>query len=192
MGLIDFFNDIDGKREVAHGSDGRVNVSSRSDGRGYYNSRDRSEAYSAAFFDTRATTNDHIFYIKNDKTDGKHLVIRSVGISNENAGAIFRLITCTGTVTGGAVLTPVNLNQAGVARSATATCRAPTDSNASPLANLVEADLVDTLSISDAYGHEEFHFDDMLRLGEGQAIAVEADLVGTDADVLGSCFFYFE
>ena len=136
MGLIDFFNDVDGKREVAHGSDGRVNVSSRSDGRGYYNSRDESESYVLTFFDTRATAADYVLYLKNDKTDGSHLIVSNAHAGSQTGAAVFKLITCTGTVTGGAAATPVNLNQAGVARSATVTARTATDSNASPLASV--------------------------------------------------------
>ena len=58
MGLLDFFNDRTGAREVAHGSDGRVNVSSRADARAYYNSRDRKKMFSLPFKDAACSAGD--------------------------------------------------------------------------------------------------------------------------------------
>lgn len=192
MALIDFFNDRDGKREVAHGSDGRLNVSSRSDSRGYYNSRDESQSFVMAFFDTRATAGDYVAYLKNDKTDGSHLVITGIGIGSQTGSSVFKLITCTGTITGGNSATPVNLNQGGVSRSATVTARTTSDSNTSPLVNVAEADLIDIIGISEAYGHGDFHLNNQFRLGQDQAIAIEFDIGSTDDDVFGSLFFFFE
>ena len=190
MSLLDFFNDKTGFREVAHGSDGRVNVSSRADTRGYYNSRDESESYVLIFDDANATALDFVVYLKNDKTDGKHLVIRSASVNCE-VNTKVSILTVTGTAAGGAVATPANLNQGGVAKAATATALATADSGATPMSGLtadVELDHVNCL----AGGHEEFRFQDQLRLGQNQAIALRMDAGTADSQIFGVIFFYFE
>lgn len=192
MAKVDFANDRTNADESAQGSDGRLNVSSRADGRGYYNSRDESESYVLTFFDTRATANDYVAYLKNDKTDGKHLIIQTIGVGSQTGAAVFKLIVATGTVTGGDSATPVNLNQGGVNRTATVTARTASDSNASPLANVAEDSVIDIIGVSEAYGHDDFHLDNQLRLGQDQAVAIEFDIGTTDDDVFGSIFFYFE
>lgn len=190
MSLLDFFNGRTGAREVARGSDGRVNVSSRSDSRGYYNSRDESESYSLIFDDANATALDLIVYLRNDKTDGKHLVIRSASVNCEvNTKVSF--VTVTGTAAGGATATPVNLNFGGVAKAATATALATADSGATPMSGLtaeVEMDHINCL----AGGHEEFRFQDQVRLGQGQAVAIRMDAGAADSQIFGVIFFYFE
>ena len=193
MGLINFFKTGTGNElSAAKGSDGRVNVSSRSDGRGYYNSRDESESYVMVFDDANAasSTTDFVAYLKNDKTNGKHLVIRSASVNCEVLSKIsFHIVT--GTATGGAAITPTNLNQAGVARSATVTARGPTDSSSSPLAGLTADKEVDHVNCV-AGGHEEFRFLDQLRIGQDQAIGVRMDAGTDDSQVFGVIFFYFE
>lgn len=192
MALIDFFNDRTGAREVARGTDGRVNVSSRGDSRGYYNSRDQSESFYLPFFDTRATAGDYVAYIKNDKTDKSHMIIREISVGTQTGAAVFKLIRATGTVTGGAAATPFNLNSGGLIEPAAVTSRTATDSNSSPLANVAEDALIDILGVDGAYGEGEFHLDDQLRIGPEQAIAVEFDIGSTDDDVYGRISFYFE
>ena len=83
MGKLTYTNDENMNLQEVQGSDGRLNTSSRSDGRGYYNSRDESESYSLVFDDANATALDFIVYLRNDKTDGKHLVIRSASVNGE-------------------------------------------------------------------------------------------------------------
>ena len=190
MALLDFFNDRDGKREVAHGSDGRVNVSSRSDTRGYYNSRDESESFTLVYDDANATSNDFVVYLKNDKTDGKHLVVRSASVNCEvNTKISFHLVT--GTAGGGTAATPLNLNQGGVARAATVTALTTADSGVTPMSGLtadLEIDHVNCLASS----HEEFRFEDQLRLGQGQAISLRMDAGTADSQIFGVIYFYFE
>ena len=83
MPRIQFLDRSDGSFGEAKGSDSRLDVSSRSDGRGYYNSRDNSESYSLLFDDANASANDFVVYLRNDKTDGKHIVIRSASVNGE-------------------------------------------------------------------------------------------------------------
>ena len=94
--IIQFPNDTTGAQEFAHGSDGRLNVSSRVDVRRYYNSRDESESYSLVWDDASTATGDIVLYWKNTNTNGKHLVISSVGINSQYASD-WQLKMTTGT-----------------------------------------------------------------------------------------------
>jgi len=191
MPRIQYISDITGGFEEAHGSDSRLNVSSRADGRGYYNSRDESESYSLTFDDDNATVNDYVVYLKNTKTDGKHLVIRSASVNGE-VNSSFEFLKVTGTPGGGAVAaTPTNLNFAGVAKSATADSFTVADSGASPISGLVAGDEFDHVQVI-AGGHEEFRFQDQLRVGQNQAVAIRMKKGTADSYCFGVIFFYFE
>ena len=190
---IEYFDDVSGNKQQARGSDSRLNVSSRSDSRAYYNSRDRSECYVLPFDDANATANDYIAYLKNIKADGSHLVIHSIGINCEAASSIFKLSLVSGTATGGAVVSPTNLNQGGIARTSTSLSLTTADSGVTPMAGLTEDKLFDIAGISAAYGHEEFRIGDQIRLGQDQAVAIELDYAAaTDVRCFGVIFFYFE
>lgn len=190
MPRIQYIDDVLGNFQEAHGSDSRLNVSSRADGRGYYNSRDQSESYVLIFDDANATVLDFVVYLKNIKTDGKHLVIRSAAVNCEvNTKVSF--VTVTGTAGGGVAATPANLNFAGVAKTATVTALTTADSGSTPMSGLtadVEIDHVNCL----ANGHEEFRFQDQVRLGQDQAIALRMDAGTADSQIFGVIFFYFE
>ena len=193
MPRIQFTNDVNGAFEEARGSDSRLNVSSRTDGRMYYNSRDSSEAYSLVFDDANATAGDYVLYLKNTKTDGEHLVVHAAGLNCEAASSSFKLSLVTGTAAGGTVATPVNLNQAGVSRSATAVAMTTADSNSSPMTGLSESAVLDHAGIGSAYGHEEFRIGDTIRLGQDQAVAIELEYAAAaDVRAFGVLFFYFE
>lgn len=193
MARLQHISDRTGSVEEVQGSDGRQNVSSRADGRRYYNSRDESESYSIVFDDANASAGDYVLYIKNDKSDGKHLVVSAVGLNCEAASSSFKLSVVTGVASGGIAVTPTNLNQGGVAKSATVTALATTDSNSTPMAGLTESKVIDHAGISSAYGHEEFRLADTLRLGQDQAIAIELEYsAAADVRCFGVVFCYFE
>lgn len=193
MARIEFINDENNAQGEVQGSDARLNVSSRSDSRAYYNSRDKSESYSVVFDDANADAGDYILYIKNTKTDGKELVVRSAGVNCEAAGSSFKLSMVTGTPSGGATLTPANLNQAGQAKSATTEVYGPADSSSTPMTGLTEDKTIDHAGISGAWGHEEFRLGDTLRLGQDQACAIELDsTTAADVRAFGVVFFFFE
>ena len=190
MTKINFLTDTNGVESEAKGSDGRVNVSSRSDGRGYYNSRDESESYTLLFDTANCTALDFIVHLQNKKTDGKHLVIRSIGI-NSDAASSFDVVTVTGTAGGGAVAaSAVNLNQAGVAKTATITANTVVDADNSAITGLTAVDIIDQVNVV-AGGHEEFRFMDQLRLGQDQAVGIRCKS-GTNPSGFGVIFFYFE
>ena len=190
MAEIQFTDRDSGNIQKTQGSDGRLDVSSRSDGRGYYNSRDESESYSLIFDDANATALDFVVYLRNDKTDGKHMVIRSASVNGEVTSK-FSFLRVSGTAGGGAAATPTNLNQAGVARSATATALATADSGVTPMSGLTAGAEIDHVQVV-AGGHEEFRFQDQLRLGQDQAVAIRMDAGTLNSQVFGVIFFYFE
>ena len=195
MPRIQYVGDDGTGFDEVQGSDRRFNVSSRSDGRAYYNSRDRSEAYVATFDDAKATAADYVFYLKNTKTDGKHLVIQHVGLNCESVSAVFKMVLVDSSVapSGGTTITPTNNNQAGVAKSATVDCQGPTDSDSTPMTLSAVTDTLDIASTTGAFGHEEFRSADTIRLGQNQAIAIELDAASaTSVRTFGACFFYFE
>lgn len=183
-------SDNGGNTQPMFGSDNRLNVSSRADGRGYYNSRDESESYSLTFDDANCTTGDYVVYLKNTATDKKHMVIRSTGINSDTASS-YTFLRVTGTPAGGAVsATPVLLNQAGVSNIATATASTVVESDVSPISGLSDSSVFDKLNVT-AGGHEEFRFQDQIRIGAGQAIAIKAR-TASSASCFGVIFFYFE
>jgi len=190
---IKFENDVTRAEELVQGSDGRLNVSSRYDGRRYYNSRDESETYSLVYDDANATAGDYVAYIQNDKTDGKHMVISSVGCNCEAASSAFKFSRVTGTPVGGTTTTAQQTNQGGVSKIATATICTTTDSNSTPMTGLTESSVIDFAGISGAYGHEEMRLEDSVRLGQGQAVAIELEYAAaSDVRAFGVVFFYFE
>ncbi len=193
MSLIDFFNDKDGKREVAHGSDGRLNVSSRQDERIYYISRDEQEAYTLVFDDATPSAADYIVYLKNTNANGKHLVVHSVDVHSVAATALFRLIETTlaaPTGAGATALTAVCQNRA-APKSAAVTALGPTASGTNDMV-VVEQNVIDVTSTDGSYGGSEFHLNDELRLGQDQAIAIEVDATASAVRAFGSIHFYFE
>lgn len=191
MGLLKYFSDRKGEGlQDVRGSDNRLNTSARSDGRGYYNSRDDSESFSLLFDDANCTAGDIIVHLQNKKTDGKHLVLRSIGINSDSVSE-WDIVTVTGTAGGGAVAaTPNNLNFAGVAKTAAVTANTVVDSDTTPISNLTVVDEFDHLAVI-AGGHEEFRFENQVRLGQDQAVAVRCK-TGTGVSGFGVIFFRFE
>lgn len=186
-------SDITGALEKVKGSDNRQNVSSRQASRRSYNSRDQSETYSLVFDDANATAGDYVVYLQNKKTDGKTLVVSSIGVNCEAASSSFKLSVVTGTAGGGTEATPSNMNQADKAKSATVNALTTADSSVTPMSGLTEDKLIDHAGISGVYGHEEFRLDDTLRIGQDQAIAIELEYAAAaDVRAFGVIFFYFE
>jgi len=187
---ITFVDSRTGNDSRAKGSDGRSDVSSRSDTRGYYNSRDEKESFSLVFDDDNATINDFVAYLKNDKTDKKEMVIRSASVNGE-VDSKFSFLTVTGTAGGGTPATPATLNKPGVSPAATVTALTTADSSVTPMSGLTADVEIGHVGVK-AGGHEEFRFQDQLRLGPGQACAIRMDKGTADSYVFGDIFFFFE
>ncbi len=187
MARIDYKNDLTRAVEEAEGSDGRLNVSSRSDERAYYNSRDEGQCYTVPFDFQSATATEFGAYWKNTSTNGKDLVISSIGVNAVNACRV-KLWFVTGTAAGGTTITPTNLNRAS-SNAATATAMEG-GTAATGIAGITGEDLVDFLYVP-ALGHEEFRLSDRIRLGQNDAIAIEY-FEGTTGDFSGVIFGYYE
>lgn len=185
-----YLNANNSQIEEVRGSDGRADVSARADGRGYYNSRDEGESFSLVFNDDNCSVGDYVVYIKNTKTDGKHMVIRSAS-ANSDSNSAFEFVQVSGDPGGGAVAaTPFNLNPAKFTKAANVSAFTVIESDVSPISGLTDVSVIDHINIL-ANGHQEFRFQDQLRLGENQAIAIK-NKIGTNASCFGIIFFFFE
>ncbi len=182
---IGFSSDKTNADETVRGSDGRLNVSTRADARSYYNSRDEKEAYSLVWDDASSEAGEYVLYWKNTDTNGRHLVIGSVGLNSEKA-ASFKLHVVTGTAAGGAAATPTNLNRA-EPKVAAATARTADTTPVTTLTSTVE---IDHASV-EADGHEEFRLQDRLRIGQDGAIAIEYEQ-GDTGRTWGVVFGFYE
>ena len=190
MSRVHYLNRKDSTPGEARGSDGRVDTSARIDGRRYYNSRDKGETFTLIFSDANCTVGDFSVYLKNTKTDGKHMVISSASINGDTASA-FEFNKVSGTPGGGNVVaTPFNMNPAGFTNTANVLANTVVDSDASPITGLSSDAIIDNINVV-AGGHEEFRFLDSLRIGPDQAIGIR-NKIGTGVSCFGVIFFYFE
>ena len=187
-------DDQDGKDARVRGSDNRFNASSRSDSRGYYNSRDAGQAYSVPFEMTTPVAGEYFAYWQNNHPNSLQLVISGIGVNAVQAARI-KLHAVTGTAATGSgvtAVTPVNMNRSSpnTAAASGVTTAVQGDTGATGIGTLTSVALIDFLYVT-ATGHEEFRLDDRLRLGVGDAIALEYD-EGTTGDVAGVMFGYYE
>lgn len=184
MTQIQYPNDVTGSIQITHGSDGRLNVSSRSDARAYYNSRDQAQTYSFAFEDTVVAVGDEILFLKNDSVD-KTLVVNHIGIGS-TVSTTFTLQFEIATDLTGTAIVPANLNKAS-SNAAVVTCIGGT---AALGGTSIPNGLIEKLQVG-TLGHEDFHVDDLIRLGQGDGISIKSHRGGTSV-VDGVVVFYFE
>lgn len=191
MSDITFRDNNGGAKSQAGGSDERSDVSSRADSRGYYNSRDKGQAFSVAFDFQSAAAGEFGAYWKNVHGENLQLVISSIGVNSVEASRI-KLHRVTGTAAGGTALTPVNENfpSANIAAPEGTTTAMEGGSAATGITGLTSIGLIDFAYVQ-ATGHEELRLDDRVRLGAGDAIAIEYD-EGTTGDFSGVMFGYYE
>lgn len=182
---LQYTSDNTGSVEKAQGSDNRLNVSSRQDSRSYYNSRDQSQTFTLLWDDASSAAGDFVAYWKNTDTTGKVLVIDAVGVNSLANAASFKLHRVTGTATGAAV-TPFCSNQA-VAKDANAV---GVEAAGTAISGLTSAGVFDHV-LCPADGHEEMRLDDRVRVGQGQAVAIEFEQ-GTTSRTIGVIWGYYE
>lgn len=182
---IEFKNRTTKALEETEGTDGRLDVSSRSDSRAYYNSRDDAQCYTMVWDFQSAASGEFGAYLKNTHTT-KQLVIRSIGI-NAAADSRVKAHFVTGTATGTAV-TPVNLNRTSN-NDALATA-VEGAAAATGITGLTSDGVIDFAYVA-AGTHEEMRIGDTVRLGQGDAIALEVDETA-GSDFSGVIFFFFE
>lgn len=185
MARIEYQNDTNGSFQETKGSDGRLNVSARADQRAYYNSRDEGRTFTLIFEHTNAVAGEFSAYWKNTSLT-RTLVISSIGI-NTNENSRIKLHLVTGTATGGSTIAPVNLNPR-IGHSAEATALQGASGDA--VAGITSAGVLDLAAVLSG-SHEELRLSDRVRLGEGDAIAIEYD-TGTTGDFYGVIFGFYE
>ncbi len=187
MTEITYQNDVHGSLQRTQGSDGRLNVSSRTDGRGYYNSRDLGQSYSVSFSHPLSAAGEYSFYFKNNSTS-KHFVVSDLDIHSDLGGR-FKLWFVTGTGGDGVSVTPTNLNR-NSNNDADATVLE--DGAGTTISGLTQDGLVDFMGVS-ADGGDRILVNDRIRLGQGDAIALEMDEATSGTpDVWGTMIGYFE
>lgn len=187
MAKLNYQNDRTRAIEEAEGSDGRLNVSSRADPRGYYNSRDVKRTFTVPFVCTTATAGEYFVYWKNTSTT-RELVISSIGV-NSSSNSTMKLWFVTGTASAGTAVVPTNMNKQS-SNSAEAVAQEGAASS-DGIQGLSTDGLIDFLAVP-ANSHDEFRLEDRLRLGEGDAIAVEFESGSANSTVEGVIFGYYE
>ena len=174
------------------GSDNRFNASSRSDSRGYYNSRDKGQAYSFVFDFQDAANTEYGAYWQNNHPDGLQLVISAIGFNAAQTARI-KIDYVTGTAAGGAVVTPLNENRSSpnTAAGSGVTTAMEGGSAVTGITGLTSIGTADFAGVL-AGGHEEFRLDDRIRLGVGDAIALQYFEGASGGDFWGVIFGYYE
>jgi hypothetical protein len=183
MVAITYSSDIDGGDETAKGSNNRLNVSSRSDGRSYYASRDGSQTFSVSWNDSDSAAGDDIVYWKNTDTNGKELVISFIEVYSAN-NALFKVKQVTGTATGTTV-TPSCSNRNTV-RSASSTA---IEAAGTAITGLTDGATLGYFGAGSS--GKTFRIDDVVRLGQDGAIAIEY-VAGTTGQTAGTIEGFFE
>lgn len=186
-----FSNDVTNAEEEARGSDGRLNVSSRSDSRAYYNSRDNGLAFSLAYEMTLCADDEFLVYWRNASTD-KDLVIHKIVVAGGEAMRV-KLHSVTGTAASGTELTPTNLNLAsGKAAPDDTVVMAMEGATTTPISGLTSAAVLELFPIGVASTAYDMGIKDELRLGPGDAIALEGEEIATTTPVTGTIFGFYE
>jgi hypothetical protein len=180
MPRISYIDSFDGSFGEARGAAHRLNVSSRSDTRAYYISRDSGRAFTLVFDHQSAAAGEYSAYLRNDDSE-RTLVVSSIQLNSVEASRIkLHFVSGTGS---GTTITPARLNRNG-SKNATATALV------GPVTGLTSEDVA-VFAFVEATGHDEFRLEDTVRLGEGDAIAIEYD-EGTTGDFFGTLFFFYE
>lgn len=190
---IRFTSDVTGSEEEMEGSDKRANVSSRSDSRAYYNSRDVGLTFSAVFDMSAAATDEFFAYWRN-ASPTKILVITSISVWGGEAMSFKLHFMDSTAATGGTEVVPTNLNAA-------SSKSAPDDSvvmcmkgaTSTPITGAASAALVARVGMPAI--QEEAHFDipgDVIRLGQNNALGIEAEEIATTTDVDAVMIGYYE
>ncbi len=148
----------------------RLDVSARIASRQYYESRDTGQVYSVIIVDAGAVANEETAYLQNTSTD-KDIVIDEI-LLNTNTASLWRVKFVTGTAAGASVVTAVNMNKAS-SNSASVNCRG----GAGGVTGLTDDGDI-TLFRVGADEHDEISFNEALRLGQDDAIAVECETSG--------------
>lgn len=159
---------------------GKGLVESESAPRDFYVSRDDEQVYTLISKDAATASAEETIYLQNTSTD-MDLIVDDVTIASD-AEYRSQVKFVTGTAAGGSALTPVNLNKSS-SNQAAATARGD-----GSVTGLTDDGLI-AVSTTPAAGSLTLQFEEALRLGQNDAIAVESLSI---ADVAITIEFHFE
>lgn len=137
--------------------------------------------FNAVFEDASAAAGDYVAYIKNISTT-RNLFIEIIRLSAANA-ATWKVVTATGTATGGNTVTPVSMNR-GLNITAEVTALAD------DVGGFTAGSALIAMNRTPATTSSIIPFNDRLILGTGDAIALEYD-AGTTGIASSTIAFYF-
>lgn len=168
--------------EAGVSASNRLMVASESNTRSYYVSRDAKRLFNWVFEDASAVAGNYVAYIKNTSTT-RALVIELVRLQAANA-ATWKVVTATGTATGGTAVTAVNMNRgSGLTEEATAL--------ADNVGGFTAGSALIAIARHPAESSIVVPFDDTLILTPGTAIAIEYD-AGTTGQAAVTLRAYYE
>jgi len=188
---IKFTNDVTKGEEEAQGSDGRFNVSSRSDSRGYYNARDEGRLFTVTYEMTDPVAGEYVAYWRNADPN-RQLVIVHVDIACLLAARV-KLNFVTGVASAGTELTPVNSNKASSNDAAddAVVMAMKGGAAATGIGGLTADGEISFIGVG-AADTGEFHVEELVRLGQNDAIGIEVDEIASTGDVWGTIVGYYE
>jgi hypothetical protein len=161
----------------------RLETSSRSNTRMYYRSRDQGDWFAIISADATANDGEYPLYFKNDNS-AKEFVVDEIFISCDQV-TTWKIVTATGTATGGSAITPTNLNlSSGTTATATVLWNGAV--------GWFTAGALLSQFVVGANDEKKLDFDNWLILGQWDAIAFEADDVAAEASVVITLIGYFD
>ena len=160
---------------------GRLQTEAQTNLRGFYVSRDEQRLFNAVFVDASAAAGNYVAYLKNTSTS-RILIIDLIRVEAANA-ALWKVVTATGTATGGTTVTAVNMNrQSGIAPEATML--------ADNVGGFTAGSALIAIDRHPDNSSSTIPFDDTLILGPQNAIAIEYDTGSTGAAGAVIRFYY--
>lgn len=183
MTQITYPSDKTGSIQIAQGSDGRLNVSARTDDRAYYNSRDNGRCFTWTSEATSVTAGLYTLYLQNTSPT-TNLVIHALGVSADQTFKA-KLAKVTGTAAGGSSIDGVNANY---------TSSSAPEATARGDGSITGLTPTEVLAVWRGPAHTitRLEIDDIVILGQNDAIAIEIDAVGASASVDITLLGYFE
>ncbi len=171
----------DGHGEVRVSHEQKLTVESESAPRDYFVSKDHGQVYTVQSEDAATAADEETLYLINTSTD-KTLIIDDI-ICASDAEYRFRVKFVTNTsAPAGTILIPTNLNKA-VSHAAECTARGD-----GAVSNLIDAGDIG-LATCPSGGTVVLQFEEAIRLGQNDAIAIESESIGNVALTIE---FHFE
>jgi hypothetical protein len=155
-------------------SENRLTVNAKTNVRGYFSSRDQGNAYSIVAEDADPAAGEYTVWVQNNSTN--HFIVSRIITGSTDADVVWKLWQVTGTGATAAAITPKSLNLA-LAISASLTAKG----GAGGVTGLTTSGMITMWNQGVANSTFVFDSNDMIRIGQNQAIALEYDAGTTNA-----------